>query len=87
VGAAKRADQPAGRGKLLFTVSELLKEELPQNPFCFQMHSTMRALVTLVSLLFLGVQAQHEWTYSGKLPAPAGLPRSLPPEKGASITS
>nr|XP_020013101.1 carbonic anhydrase 6 [Castor canadensis] len=24
----------------------------------------MRALVTLVSLLFLGVQAQHEWTYS-----------------------
>lgn len=28
----------------------------------------MRVLVTVVTLFFLGVQAQSEWSYTGKLP-------------------
>uniref|UniRef100_A0A8D2KBV0 Carbonic anhydrase n=1 Tax=Urocitellus parryii TaxID=9999 RepID=A0A8D2KBV0_UROPR len=38
----------------------------------------MRAVVTLVSLLLLGAQAQHEWSYSGK---PGGLEEDLWPQE------
>uniref|UniRef100_A0A8C5ZT43 Carbonic anhydrase n=1 Tax=Marmota marmota marmota TaxID=9994 RepID=A0A8C5ZT43_MARMA len=38
----------------------------------------MRAVVTLVSLLLLGAQAQHEWSYSGKM---GGLEEDLWPQE------
>lgn len=66
---AERAGQPAGPGKLLFTVSELLKEALPRSSAAFRTSAwTMGVLVTVVSFFFLGAQAQNEWTYSGKRP-------------------
>lgn len=66
VGAA-RADQPAGPGKLLFTVSGHLKEVQPRTCPAFRATaSAMRALVSVVSLFFLGIQAHSDWSYSGK---------------------
>lgn len=65
MGAA-RADQPAGPGKLLFTVSEHLKEVQPRTCPAFRVTaSAMRALVSVVSLFFLGIQAS-DWSYTGK---------------------
>lgn len=61
-------DQPAGPGKLLFTVSEHLKEVQPRTCPAFRATaSAMRVLVSVVSLFFLGIQALSEWSYSGKL--------------------
>lgn len=74
LGAA-RVDQPAGPGKLLFTVSQLLKEGQPRvRPAFRATASAMRAVVTVVtvvtvvSLFFLGIQAESGWSYSGKPP-------------------
>lgn len=54
-------------GKLLFTVSELLKEEQPSISLIADPR-TMRALALLLALPLLGARAQHGslWTYSGK---------------------